>query len=115
MVFNCHFNIQARNYKDLAFDSAVSIFEFIYDLTPPSSFLKFPWMPLYNGIQNKMEDQYPLIYLSIILKSYLACKRRLADDDTNRKLATSVETGPLDLRIMIKIALHQKMIICRHR
>ena len=90
MVFNCHFNIQARNYKDLAFDSAVSIFEFIFDLTPPSSFLKFLWMPLYNGIQNKMEDQYPLIYLSIILKSYLACKRRLADQKkasrhTNRR------------------------------
>ena len=31
-----------------------------------------------------MEDQYPLIYLSIILKSYLA---RLADGDTKRKLA----------------------------
>ena len=34
------------------------------------------------GIKNKVEDQYPLIYLSIILKSYLARKRRLADGDT---------------------------------
>ena len=34
-----------------------------------------------------MEDQYPLIYLSIVLKSYLARKRRLADGDIKRKLA----------------------------
>ena len=34
-----------------------------------------------------MEDHYPLIYLSIILKSYLACKRRLADGETKRMLA----------------------------
>ena len=40
-----------------------------------------------NEIKNKMEDQYPLIYLFIILKSYLARKRRLADGDTKRKLA----------------------------
>ena len=40
-----------------------------------------------NGIRNIMEDQYPPIYLSIILKSYLARKRRLADGDTKRKLA----------------------------
>ena len=42
---------------------------------------------LYIGIKNVMEDQYPLIYLSIILKSYFARKRRLADGDTKRKLA----------------------------
>ena len=42
---------------------------------------------LTNGIRNIMEDQYPPIYLSIILKSYLARKRRLADGDTKRKLA----------------------------
>ena len=36
-----------------------------------------------------MEDQYPPIYLSIILKSYLARKRRLADGDTIRKLANT--------------------------
>ena len=40
-----------------------------------------------NGIRNIMEDQYPPIYISIILKSYLARKRRLADGDTKRKLA----------------------------
>jgi len=40
-----------------------------------------------NGTRNIMEDQYPLIYLSIILKSYLVRKRRLADGDTKRKLA----------------------------
>ena len=40
-----------------------------------------------NGIKNILEDQYPVIYLSIILKSYLARKRRLADGDTKRKLA----------------------------
>ena len=37
--------------------------------------------------KNIMEDQYPLIYQSIIRKSYLARKRRLADGDTKRKLA----------------------------
>ena len=53
---------------------------------------KFPAFPSLsvnhlNGIRNIMEDQYPPIYLSIILKSYLARKRRLADGDTKRKLA----------------------------
>ena len=70
-----------------------------------------------------MEDQYPLNYLSFILKSYLARKRRLADGDTKRKLAEtttdtltltdekllvwfvydtlSLKTGPLDLGIGI--------------
>ena len=43
-----------------------------------------------NGIKNVMEDQYSLIYLSNILKSYLARKRRLADSDTNRKLAETL-------------------------
>ena len=33
----------------------------------------------------ELEDQYPPFYLSIILKSYLARKRRLAD--SKRKLA----------------------------
>ena len=62
-----------------------------------------------NGIRNIMEDQY---LQSIILKSYLARKRRLADGDTKRKLADtqtdwfvydtlSVNTGPLDLGIRI--------------
>ena len=41
----------------------------------------------FNGIRNIMEDQYPPIYYHIILKSYLARKRRLADGDTKRKLA----------------------------
>ena len=41
----------------------------------------------FNGIKNVMEDHYPLIYLSIILKSYFARKRRLADGATKRKLA----------------------------
>ena len=40
-----------------------------------------------NGIRNIMEDQYPPIYLSIILKSHLARKRRSADGETKRKLA----------------------------
>ena len=40
-----------------------------------------------NGLKNIMEDQYPLIYPSIILNSYLSRKRRLVDDDTKRKLA----------------------------
>ena len=40
-----------------------------------------------NGIRNIMEDQYPPIYISVILKSYLSRKRRLADGDTKRKLA----------------------------
>ena len=44
-------------------------------------------MKNYNGNRNIMEDQFPPIYLSIILKSYLARKRRLADGDTKRKLA----------------------------
>ena len=43
---------------------------------------------LNNGIRNIMEDQYPPIYLSIILKSYLVRKRRLADGDIKRKPAT---------------------------
>ena len=34
-----------------------------------------------------MEDQYPTINISIIIKSYLARKRRSADGDTIRKLA----------------------------
>ena len=34
-----------------------------------------------------MEDHYPPIYLSIILKFYLARKRRLADGGTKIKLA----------------------------
>ena len=44
-------------------------------------------------LKNKMEDQYPLIYLSIILKHYLGRNRRLADGDTKRKLVdTQKET-----------------------
>ena len=43
---------------------------------------------LTNGIRNIMEDQYPPIYLPIILKSYLVRKRRLADGDIKRKSAT---------------------------
>ena len=46
--------------------------------------------PYDNGIKNIMEDQYPLIYLSIILKSYFARKRRLADGGTKRKLADTL-------------------------
>ena len=34
-----------------------------------------------------MEDQYPPIYLCIILKSYLAYKSCLAEGDSKRKLA----------------------------
>ena len=45
---------------------------------------------VHNGIKNIMEDQYPLISLSIILKSYLARKRRLADGDTKRKLTDTL-------------------------
>ena len=43
-----------------------------------------------------MEDHYPPIYLSIILKSYLARQRRLADGDTKRKLA-GIQTDTVTL------------------
>ena len=48
------------------------------------------------GIRNILEDQYPLINLSIILKSCLAHKRCLADGDTERKLADT-QTDTLTL------------------
>ena len=52
-------------------------------------------MGMNNGNRNIMEDQYPPIYLSIILKSYFARKRRLADGDTKSKLAdTQTDTLP---------------------
>ena len=43
-----------------------------------------------NNIRNIMENQYPPINLSIILKSYLARKCCLADGDTKRMLADTL-------------------------